>query len=221
MKKICVFGSSSPRTNEKFTKEAYKLGQGIARQGHVCINGAGMHGCMGAVNKGVTDCNGEIIGVSHELFRGGDHRIQNKIVCSGDDLSERRMRLIEQADIVIVLPGGPGTFDELWETSVYRILGLRGMRHIPICVVNIDHYFDGTIMQLQRAHDESLLYDVMEEYFHVENDVEAALAWSLAASDRFRQKQQQEPSNDPTGGGGDKWANAEGSETTQNNKTFY
>lgn len=40
-----------------------------------------MHGCMGAVNKGVRAEGGQIIGISHELFRGGDHRIEDKIVC--------------------------------------------------------------------------------------------------------------------------------------------
>lgn len=44
------------------------------------FTGAGLHGCMGAVNNGVRSENGQIIGISHELFRGGDHRIENKIV---------------------------------------------------------------------------------------------------------------------------------------------
>lgn len=79
--KICIFGSSSPRTNEKYLSAAYNLGQEIARLNHICVNGAGLHGCMGAVNRGMRSCQGKIIGVSHEMFRGGDSEIEEKIVC--------------------------------------------------------------------------------------------------------------------------------------------
>lgn len=118
------------------------------------------------------------------------------------------MRLIENADVVIVLPGGPGTFDELWETSVYRILGLRGMKHIPICVVNIDGYYDGTIAQINRASEEQLLYESPEEYFHVEVDVASALRWALEASDVLMHRR----ATGDTGveGAGSAWSSAEG-----------
>jgi hypothetical protein len=113
------------------------------------------------------------------------------------------MKLIEGADIVIVLPGGPGTFDELWEVSVYRTLGLRGMQHIPVCLVNIDNYFEHTIAQLKRAEEEGLLYNNCDGYFHVESDVEKALQWSLSESDSLQQAKQSGVSKEA-------WANAEG-----------
>ncbi|CAE7547374.1 LOGL3, partial [Symbiodinium microadriaticum] len=151
-------------------------------------------------------------------------------VCSGDDLAERRMRLIENADIVIVLPGGPGTFDELWETSVYRILGLRGMQHIPLCVVNIDGYFDGTIAQITRANEEQLLYDSPDEYFHVEADVESALRWSLEACDALLSRKSAaevhataEAHGQGEGGekGGSAWSSAEGGAMEPPVKTVF
>lgn len=122
------------------------------------------------------------------------------------------MRLIENADIVIVLPGGPGTFDELWETSVYRILGLRGMQHIPLCVVNIDGYFDGTIMQINRANEENLLYDTPDEYFHVEPDISSALEWSLRMSDELNSRKAAEAAAAGEASTGvSAWSMAEGS----------
>jgi hypothetical protein len=62
-KKICVFGSSSPRTREIFLEQAFQLGKRIAELGHICINGAGLHGCMGAVNQGCFSADGEVIGI--------------------------------------------------------------------------------------------------------------------------------------------------------------
>jgi predicted Rossmann-fold nucleotide-binding protein len=45
------------------------------------------------------------MGVSHELFRGGDTLIEDKIICKGDDLAERRRCLLQHADLILVLPG--------------------------------------------------------------------------------------------------------------------
>ena len=60
------------------------------------------------------------------------------------------------------------------------------MMHIPLCVVNIDDYYAGTIAQLSRANEEGLLYDSPEDYFHVETDVLSALNWCLAESDKLK-----------------------------------
>lgn len=78
--KICVYCSSSPTTKEKYLEVAYNLGQLIAKSGHITLTGAGINGCMGYVNKGARENGGEIIGVTHQLFHGGDPNITNKIV---------------------------------------------------------------------------------------------------------------------------------------------
>lgn len=103
--RICVFGSSSPRTRQLYLDESFALGARIAELGHTCVNGAGYNGCMGALNKGCKSKNGQIIGISHIRFLGGDEGLTEKHVCEGDDLAERRMKLIEGADMVLALPG--------------------------------------------------------------------------------------------------------------------
>jgi predicted Rossmann-fold nucleotide-binding protein len=82
--------------------------------------------------------------------------------------------------------GGPGTLDELWEAAVCKILSLGGAQHKPLCVINIDNYFDGTIAQLKRASEENLLYGACEEYFHVEDEVAAALEWGVREHSRLQ-----------------------------------
>lgn len=79
--KICVFCSSSPNTNEKYCLIAHLLGKLIGKSGNICLNGAGLNGCMGSINNGIREENGEIMGVTHQLFHGGDPKITNKIVC--------------------------------------------------------------------------------------------------------------------------------------------
>jgi predicted Rossmann-fold nucleotide-binding protein len=80
---------------------------------------------MAAMNQGASDHSGKIVGVIHEMFvvdgsdwLEGSHSVfaENKrqlLVARGNDLQERKRLLVEGADALVVLPGGPGTWDEV------------------------------------------------------------------------------------------------------------
>jgi len=126
--RVCCYGSSSDRTPEKYKSEAYILGSLLASRGHVCVNGAGSYGCMGAMNEGAAAADGRIVGVIHGMFEvdgddahpvfknatEDDDKIQ-LVRAYGDDLQERKKLLIKDADALMVLPGGAGTWDEVRE----------------------------------------------------------------------------------------------------------
>ena len=191
--RVCVFGSSSNRTPVKYLHESEALGGLIAEGGHVCVNGGGAFGCMGALNKGAHDKNGQILGVIHEMFvvEEEDKRIQKMMVSKGDTLSERKQMLVSNSDCIIVLPGGVGTLDEMWEAACNRSLRLGGMEKIPICILNIEGYYDGSLAQLDRAFEDSLLYQSPGNYFHVETDPAAAIAWCKQAVAEAQKDQQE------------------------------
>lgn len=136
--RITCYGSSSAKTPAKYMQAARSLGYTLAKRGHVCINGAGPFGCMAAMNDGAVLGNGHIVGVIHEMFLVdsgyledgkqvniddvGTHKvfqttneatglIREILVAGGDDLQERKRLLVENAEALIVLPGGPGTWD--------------------------------------------------------------------------------------------------------------
>lgn len=161
---ICCYGSSSSRTPQKYKSEAYELGSYLAKRNHVCVNGAGSFGCMGQMNQGAFDSGGKIVGVIHDMFLidGGkphdifsscleqkkegkkksllensdDSRVQ-LLLASGDDLQERKKMLVRGADALVVLPGGPGTFDELWEMACGKGVGYCTL---PLVCVNTGTY---------------------------------------------------------------------------------
>ena len=129
--RVCCYGSSSSRTPARYTDAAYRLGRALALRGHTCVNGAGSFGCMDAMNVGANDAGGRIVGIIHEKFvqeggdwfegtssvfrpredgGGGTHEI---VIARGNDLQERKRLLVEGADALAVLPGGPGTWDEV------------------------------------------------------------------------------------------------------------
>jgi predicted Rossmann-fold nucleotide-binding protein len=125
--------------------EARALGFILALRGHVCVNGAGSFGCMAAMNAGAASGNGHIVGVIHEMWvvdgsdwsanvvdagahdvftnpADRDGPIRELLVAGGDDLQERKKLLVKDADALIVLPGGPGTWDEVRTKPCRRIL---------------------------------------------------------------------------------------------------
>ena len=144
------------------------------------MNGAGSTGCMGAMNQGVLDVRGRVVGVIHEMFvmagKGskwveGCHDVFKQeptrlLIVGGDDLQERKRMLVKGADALVVLPGGPGTFDELWEMACARQIGLIT---IPIVCVNINGYYDPFRQMLERAHADQFLYKHPSEILHFED----------------------------------------------------
>lgn len=179
--KITVFGSSSPKTAQKYLDAAFDLGKRIAESKCICVNGGGKFGVMGALNEGCRKSKGYVIGVIHERFvvEQEDQALSQLLVCQGNDLNERKQLLFDYGECIIVAPGGVGTLDEMWDAICGKSLKMKGLDHKPICLLNIDGYFDGSIQQMKQAYQDSLLYSVIEDYFHVVNTPEEAVDWCI------------------------------------------
>jgi len=177
---ICVYGSSSLRTKQDYLTVSHELGAEIARRNHICVNGGGRSGCMGSLNEGCRSEGGKIVGIIHEIFvdgGGGDSLIPDMIVAKGDDLTQRKRLLRDSADCIIALPGGVGTFEEIWDTVSAKSCKFCDLERMPICLVNINGFYDGFILQLRRAAEDGLLYGSPENLIHVVEDPVMAVTW--------------------------------------------
>ena len=119
---------------------------------------------MGAMNDGCDSSGGTIHAIIHEMFvvDGAEYLDGKKAktrhsltVTTGPNLKERKEKLVENCDAIIVLPGGTGTFDELWEMTAQRALG---MWKKPIVCVSIDGYYEPFREMMRRAEDDKLLH---------------------------------------------------------------
>ena len=90
-------------------------------------------------------------------------------------LHQRKELLIRNSDALIVLPGGTGTLEELFEAVSMHRLKLEGVDTMPVCVVNVDGFYDGAIMQLERCRKDGVS-DVTIKFF--DDEIEA-LEWCL------------------------------------------
>jgi uncharacterized protein (TIGR00730 family) len=96
------------------------------------------------------------------------------LVAKGKDLQERKRLLVENADAVIVLPGGPGTWDELWEMVCARGIGLS---NIPIVCINCYNFYEPFYTMLQRAYDDKLTKLLPNELLRFASTAEEAVQW--------------------------------------------
>eukprot|EP00658_Telonema_sp_P-2_P061825 TRINITY_DN50484_c0_g2_i1.p1 TRINITY_DN50484_c0_g2~~TRINITY_DN50484_c0_g2_i1.p1 ORF type:complete len:239 (+),score=49.81 TRINITY_DN50484_c0_g2_i1:245-961(+) len=182
--RIVVFGSGSKETPDLFLQEAEKLGRLLAKAGHVCINGAGKFGSMGALNRGCMAEGGALEGSIHKMWtKEGDVDEQQEgmmtlRMCDGPTLAGRKWLMNETADAFMVLPGGPGTMDEAWEVICERQIGMPlGLLPRPVVFVNLGGYWEPSMAQLQKAQEHKLLYCPIDQIVGLEPDAQSALRY--------------------------------------------
>lgn len=157
MKNICVYCGSSDRMNQMYTDAAREMGAAIAKRGMTVIYGAGSTGLMGSIADGALEAGGEVTGVIPEIFNTpvlahtGLTRLE--VV---ENMHVRKARMAELADAFIALPGGFGTFEELFEMLTWAQIGLHSK---PVGVLNTNHYFDPLLELVEHARREGFIYD--------------------------------------------------------------
>lgn len=146
-KNICVFCSSSNTIAENYKQAAFRLGEAIAKNGDTLVYGGATGGLMTSVAEGANAQNGKITGViTGSIIRMGRLSPLLSETIKVDSLSERKQRMRALADIFIVLPGGFGTLDEMFDVVAS---GTIGEHKKPLIIVNEDGFFDQLLEQIE------------------------------------------------------------------------
>ncbi|WP_433245059.1 TIGR00730 family Rossman fold protein [Streptosporangium sp. CA-135522] len=123
---ICVFLSSSQKIDQKYLTLAEEVGAELARRGHTLVSGGATVSCMGAVARAARAGGGWTIGVIPQALvdiEVADHDSDELIVTT--DMRERKGVMDARSDAFLVLPGGIGTLEELFEIWTARTLGMH------------------------------------------------------------------------------------------------
>jgi uncharacterized protein (TIGR00730 family) len=165
---VCVYCGSADHLNPVYLDGARAMGQQLAANGIRLIYGAGKTGLMGALADGVLEAGGEVIGVvpvnlnTPQLIHSQLSKLE--IV---PDIHQRKARMIALAEAFIALPGGYGTFDELFETLTWAQIGLHQK---PIGLLNISNYFDPLLKMVNNAWVEGFIYPGHEKLLVVDQN---------------------------------------------------
>jgi uncharacterized protein (TIGR00730 family) len=173
MNSICVYCGSSDKINPAYLEGATQMGRAIARRGLKLWYGAGSTGLMGAVANGALQAGGEVIGVIPALFHTPQlaHTGLSRLEVV-DSMHQRKERLANQAEAFIALPGGFGTFEELFEILTWAQIGLHQK---PVGLLNTLHYYDALVNMVDYARTEGFIYDEHRALFVCEPDPEQLL----------------------------------------------
>ena len=155
LRAVCVFCGSQPGARPDYLDAARELGALLARRGVAVIYGGGHVGMMGALADSALAAGGEVIGVIPEhLMRPevAHQRLTELLVV--DSMHTRKRTMASRADAFVVLPGGYGTFEEMFEMVTWRQLRLHAK---PVGLVNVGGYFDHLLAFLQHAAQQEFI----------------------------------------------------------------
>ncbi|MGY0230473.1 LOG family protein [Longispora urticae] len=174
MAAICVFCASSTTLSAEFLSLATETGAALARAGHVLVSGGGRVGMMGAVATGARAAGGHTVGIIPRQLQSlevSDVDADELVVT--ETMADRKTEMIDRSDAFLVLPGGLGTLDELFE--VWTTAGL-GLHPKPIILVNAGGFYDGLLAWLDRTVAANMVRGEALKAITVVGDLDAALA---------------------------------------------
>jgi len=178
---ICVFCGSSFGSRPDYADAARRLGELIAKRGFSLVFGGGAVGLMGEVSRAVSLNGGSVTGVLPEFLKHLEppSRATDKLIVT-PDMQERKRHMLALSDAFVVLPGGLGTLDEIFE--VVSTAQLKVHRK-PIVLVNLHGHFDPVVRLIDHvikdgfaAATATALFEVVKSPEQAIEAVEASLA---------------------------------------------
>ena len=141
MAAVCVFCASSDHLDAKHLDLATAFGKALGQRGHSLVSGGGRVGMMGAVAEGARASGARTLGVIPQSLVDleiADTASDELVVTT--DMGARKNIMIERSDAFVILPGGLGTLDELFEVWTTATLDLHRK---PIVVLDPDGFYTG------------------------------------------------------------------------------
>lgn len=154
---ICVYCGSRPGTEPAYADAARAVGTWIGQHGGQLVYGGGRNGLMGVVAQATLAAGGRVVGVIPQALV--DKEMANHD-CSElhvvQTMHERKRLMAERADAFVALPGGIGTFEELFEVWTWQQLGYHNK---PLGLLNVAGYYDGLMGFLASALQQGFMSD--------------------------------------------------------------
>ncbi|MFK7753920.1 MAG: TIGR00730 family Rossman fold protein [Sedimentitalea sp.] len=173
VKSVCVYCGSRAGSMPAYARAARDMGAGLAEAKWRLVYGAGDVGLMGEVARAAQAAGGDTFGVipTHlESREVGKTDLTRYVVT--ETMHERKKVMFMNADAVVILPGGAGSLDELFEALTWAQLGLHNK---PIVVLNTQRYWDPLIALIDHVIDQGFADTSLRDLITVADSPAAAL----------------------------------------------
>jgi uncharacterized protein (TIGR00730 family) len=167
---LAIFCGSKAGNNPLYISQAKILGGVMASNNITMIYGGGKNGLMGCVADAIMAKGGIVRGVIPQLLIEWESQ-HNEIteLTIVDDMHQRKRMMYELCDAALILPGGFGTLDELFELLTWNQLSLHDKK---VFILNSGGFYDHLLAHLQLLTDEGFLYGNLEEQITILNEPE-------------------------------------------------
>jgi len=157
IRSIAVFCGSKAGNNPLFEAHTRELGHLLASKDITVIYGGGNKGLMAAVANSALEKNGRVTGIIPQLLTDLEHQhneLTELIVV--DTIHQRKQLLYEKADAAVILPGGYGTLDEVFEMLTWNQLNIHDKK---MFFLNSGGFYDNLVAHIKMMQEENFLYE--------------------------------------------------------------
>jgi uncharacterized protein (TIGR00730 family) len=165
---LCVYCGSRTGSAPAYARAAEEVGSWIGRKGWQLVYGGGCAGLMGVVADAALASGATVTGVIPEslMVRELGHSGLTELHVV-QTMHQRKQMMAERSDAFLALPGGIGTFEELFEVWTWRQLGYHDK---PLGVLNVDGYFDTLLDFLGQAQQRGFVNEAQRSLLQVGRD---------------------------------------------------
>ncbi|MGN1373619.1 MAG: TIGR00730 family Rossman fold protein [Candidatus Coproplasma sp.] len=161
--RICIFGAASAHIDDKYIKAVEELGERLAQRGHSLVFGCGGSGLMGAAARGFKRGGGHVKGVVPTFFK--DEGVEllfeecDETVYT-QTMAERKAIMEDSAEAFIIVPGGVGTFEEM-----FQVITLKQLNRFDkaIVIYDVEGYYDTLEQFLDHCCEEKFIASYCKE----------------------------------------------------------
>lgn len=170
---LCVYCGSKPGSQPAYAATAAAVGQWLGQRQGRLVYGGGKNGLMGIVADSALAAGAQVIGIipNSMVEREWAHPSCTELLVV-DSMHERKRLMAERADAFVALPGGIGTFEELFEAWAWRQLGFHSK---PVGLLNAQGYYDGLLVFLKSTVNNGFMTSQQLNLLHVDTDLNRLL----------------------------------------------
>lgn len=172
--KIGVYLSSKDRLPESYVNAAREVGRLIGSTGRTLVYGGARKGLMEVLACSVRQSGGRVYGMVPDIIVERDlvsDCIDVTFRCA--ELSDRKDMMNRESDVLVALPGGIGTLDEVFTVMANAVIGIRRQ---PVVFYNVDGCWDALLSALDDLFGRGLISGSPADYYHVVSDIDGLRA---------------------------------------------
>jgi uncharacterized protein (TIGR00730 family) len=170
---VCVFCGASNKIPQKYFDMGAELGKRLAEGEIQLVYGGGDCGVMGAVANGVMNNGGYATGVFPLSLKNIENEHQNLTeIIVVDTMHQRKQIMYQRSDVFVIMPGGFGTMDEMFEILTWKQLQLHDK---PIIICNLDGYWDHLVSLMNSIVASGFASPVVSTYYQVVDSLDGLM----------------------------------------------